>query len=216
MKSPFDRSPVADEQIPSLTSSSTHSAELVLRFQGGDQRSLDRLWARYLPRLKRWAHGRLPAPNRDQTSTDDLIQDAFVRSLARLRTLTPQGSTLFAYFRTIVLNQIRDYARQNARRPTRDLMESDAHVDPTPSPLEEILGREALEPYERALGMLSEEDQQLVIAFVELRCTDRELAELFEKPTPNAARMARARAIARLVRAMAGSSTVPPDVRRAG
>jgi RNA polymerase sigma-70 factor (ECF subfamily) len=212
----FDRTP-ADDEPESLLSSATQSAELVSRFQAGDQRSLDRLWARYLPRLKKWAHGRLPAPNRDQTSTDDLVQDAFVRSLAHLRRLKPRGpQTLFAYFRTIILNQIRDYARQNARRPTRGALESDAHVDPTPSPLEEILGREALEPYERALETLAEEDQQLVIAFVELRCTDRELAELFEKPSPNAARMARARAVARLVRAMAATSAIPPDMRRAG
>jgi RNA polymerase sigma-70 factor, ECF subfamily len=216
MKNSFGRDvPVADGQSDLLTSSATRSEELILRFQSGDDRSLDRLWARYLPRLKRWAHGRLPAPNRDQTCTDDLIQDAFVRSLARLRSLKPQGpNTLFAYFRTIVLNQIRDYARQNARRPQRDVLESDAHEDPNPSPLEQILGREALAPYEQALETLTEEDQQLIVAFVELRCTDRELAELFEKPSPDAARMARARAVARLVRAM--SSPISPDARRAG
>jgi RNA polymerase sigma-70 factor (ECF subfamily) len=187
-----------------LLDSSTHSEELILRFQTGDERSLERLWARYLPRLKRWAHGRLPTASRDQTSTDDLVQDAFVRSLARLRTLkptTPHG--VFAYFRTIVLNQIRDYARQNARRPTRGPLETDDHVDPQPSPLEHVLGRETLECYERALETLSEEQQQIVIAFVELRCTDREIAELFERPSADAARVARARALARLARAMA-------------
>jgi RNA polymerase sigma factor (sigma-70 family) len=208
---PSDSSPADDPR-----SSATRSEELVLRFQRGDDRSFDRLWARYLPRLKRWAHGRLPAPNRDQTSTDDLIQDAFVRSLARLRKLAPKGpNTVYAYFRTVVLNQIRDYARQNARRPKREITEFDHHEHGDPSPLEKLLGREALEPYERALETLPETEQQLVVAFVELRCTDRELADLFEKPSPAAARMARGRAMTRLLRAMAAPPS-PSDARRAG
>jgi RNA polymerase sigma factor (sigma-70 family) len=190
------------EDSPALTSS-TGSEDLLLRFQSGDSDALDRLWTRYLPRLKTWAHGRLPAANRDSSSTDDLIQDAFVRSLSRLRTLKPRGpSSLAAYFRTIVLNQVRDYARQNARRPRRDTFESDAYPDHAPSPLEELLGAETIDRYERAMETLSEEEQQIIVAFVELRCSDQELAELFEKSTPNAARMARVRAIGRLARAM--------------
>lgn len=190
------------QDSPALTSS-TGSEDLLLRFQSGDSEALDRLWARYLPRLRTWAHGRLPAASRDRSNTDDLIQDAFVRSLSRLRTLQPRGpSSLAAYFRTIVLNQIRDYARQNARRPRRDVLESDVHAHPAPSPLEEFLGLEAIDRYERAKETLTEDDQQIIVAFVELRCTDQELAELFEKSTPNAARMARVRALGRLARAM--------------
>jgi DNA-directed RNA polymerase specialized sigma24 family protein len=59
-----------------------------------------------------------------------------------------------------------------------------------------------LERYHRALDSLSQDDQDIVLAVIELGCTDRELAELFEKPTTNAARMARGRAVARLARAM--------------
>jgi RNA polymerase sigma-70 factor, ECF subfamily len=187
----------------SLTNTTAASEELVLRFQAGDEQALERLWGRYLPRLRKWAHGRLPAQSRGSTSTDDLIQDAFVRSLARLRTLKPQGpNSLFAYFRTIVLNQIRDYARQGGRRPKQEELLPDEHVDDEPSPLEEVLGKETLERYEKALASLSQEDQEIILAFVELRCSDKELAELFEKPSVDAARMARGRALARLARAM--------------
>jgi RNA polymerase sigma factor (sigma-70 family) len=204
---------VAPEEDPPL-GASVGSEELILRFQAGDEQALDRLWARYLPRLKRWAHGRLPAASRADTNTDDLVQDAFVRSLARLRTLTPQGPrSLFAYFRTIVLNQIRDYARQSSRRPRQEELEPEVHIDRGPSALEEVLGRETLERYEQGLASLPQEEQDMVLAFVELRCSDKELAELFEKPSANAARMARGRALAKLARAMA-NPPVRSDVPR--
>jgi RNA polymerase sigma factor (sigma-70 family) len=192
-----------DAERTPLTASSA-SEELILQFQAGDPRALDRLWTRYLPRLKRWAHGRLPAASRSDTNTDDLVQDAFVRSLAHLRALKPRGPrTLFAYFRTIVLNQIRDYARRGGRRPGREELDAEQHPDRSASPLEQVLGQELLERYESALATLDDEDQELILAFVELRCSDRELAELFEKPSADAARMARGRALARLARAMA-------------
>jgi RNA polymerase sigma-70 factor (ECF subfamily) len=191
-----------DGQYP-LTSS-TATSDLLLDFQVGDEQALERLWARYLPRLKKWAHGRLPCPGRTSADTDDLVQDAFVRSLAHLRTLKPRRSqSLFAYFKTVILNQVRDYMRQAIRRPVDTLAESD-HVTPDASPLEQVLGQEAIARYERGLAALSEEDQDVILAVVELGCTDRELAELFEKPSIDAARMARGRALARLARAMQG------------
>jgi RNA polymerase sigma-70 factor (ECF subfamily) len=171
---------------------------------------LDRLWARYLPRLKKWAHGRLTSRNRSEADTDDLIQDAFVRSLARLRAIEPRGpNTLFAYFKKIVLNQVRDYARKTSRRPTQDVLESDGYVDSGPSPLECAVGGELLDRYQRALARLSEDDQQLLVAIVELRMNDREIAELFEKPSVDAVRMLRARVLGRLGRAMEEEAKAP-------
>jgi RNA polymerase sigma factor (sigma-70 family) len=205
---------VSDASGAPLTTTTAGTEELVLRFQAGDEHALERLWTRYLPRLKRWAHGRLPTASRNVTNTDDLVQDAFVRSVARLRTLKPQGPhSLFAYFRTIMLNQIRDYARQGVRRPRQEELMPEEHVVGDPSPLEQVLGQEVLERYEAALATLGEEDQELILAFVELRCSDRELAELFEKSSVDAARMARGRALARLARAMGvaeGGKAAPP------
>jgi RNA polymerase sigma-70 factor (ECF subfamily) len=182
-----------------LNTTTAASVELLRAFQSGDDEALDRLWTRYLPRLKRWAHRRLPPASRNHLGTDDLVQDAFVRSLARLRTFVPRNEGgLFAYFRTIVLNQVRDHARQAVRRPVASELDSGEHANPEPSPLDRVLGREVMDRYQSALETLSEEDQQLIVAYVELRCTDRELAELFEKPSADAARMARGRALAKL------------------
>jgi RNA polymerase sigma-70 factor, ECF subfamily len=194
----------------------TASEELIRRFQAGDAQALERLWTRYLPRLKRWAHGRLPPSSRSETDTDDLVQDAFVKSLARLRTLTPQGrNSVFAYFRAIVLNQVRDYARRAARRPLPEVLDSGRYADPEPSALERMLGAEPVRRYEAALATLSTSDQEIVTAFIELGCNDRELAELFEKPSADAARMARTRALARLARALSMPGwEAGPDGRR--
>jgi RNA polymerase sigma-70 factor, ECF subfamily len=187
----------------------TASTDLVRKYQAGDAAALERLWLRYLPRLRRWAHGRLPASARSHTNTDDLVQDAFVRSLAHLRTLEPRGSgALFAYFRTIVFNQIRDYARQASRRPRQEELDPEVEMAGEPSALEQLIGEEVLQRYEAAMSELSEDDQAIILAFVELRCSDAELAELFEKPSANAARMARGRALARLAEQMKCVSAV--------
>jgi RNA polymerase sigma factor (sigma-70 family) len=187
----------------SALTSTTASAELVVQYQIGDEHALERLWARYLPRLRRWAHGRLPRLGDNTADTDDLVQEAFLRSIVHLRTLEPRGAqSVFAYFKTIVLNQVRDYVRQCGRRRVTPLGDGDDRRADDPSPLEEILGRELLERYQQALVTLSADDQDVVLAVVELGLSDAEVAELFEKPSVAAARMSRGRALGRLGRAM--------------
>lgn len=58
------------------------------------------------------------------------------------------------------------------------------------SSLEQAIGQEALDRYERALATLRREDRELVVARVELGYTNQEIAELLGKPSANAARMA--------------------------
>jgi RNA polymerase sigma-70 factor (ECF subfamily) len=48
--------------------------ELVLRAKTGDREALDRLFARSIPPLRRWASGRLPRWTRDLMDTDDLVR----------------------------------------------------------------------------------------------------------------------------------------------
>jgi DNA-directed RNA polymerase specialized sigma24 family protein len=74
--------------------------------------------------------------------------------------------------------------------------------DSSPSPLENAIGAEALERYERALAQLEAEDQDLIIGKVELGFTNEELATALGKPTADAARKAAQRALVRLAEAM--------------
>jgi RNA polymerase sigma factor (sigma-70 family) len=178
--------------------------ELLRRFQGGDDGALDPLCAEYLPRLHRWARRRFPTRALDGLTADDMVQEAFVRSLSRLRTFHARGDgALFAYFRAIVQNQARDGLRRSARRRYCEIGELASQPHPGLSPFDELRVGEEVDRYRRALARLSEPDRRLVVSVLEHRCSDQELARLFAKPSRDAARVARGRALTRLSRAMA-------------
>src|SRR6185436_19368854 len=70
------------EVAPASTASDLDStADLLEGIRGGDASATARLVKRYLPILRRWAHGRLPGKARDLADTDDLVQVALMRGL---------------------------------------------------------------------------------------------------------------------------------------
>jgi RNA polymerase sigma-70 factor (ECF subfamily) len=70
------------------------------------------------------------------------------------------------------------------------------------SPLEEAIGREAVERYTAALARLKPEEREAIIARVEMDYSYAELAEILGKPTPDAARKTAQRALLRLAEEM--------------
>jgi len=66
------------------------------------------------------------------------------------------------------------------------------------SPVDSAIGSETLERYEAALDRLSAPEREAIVARVELGLSYTELAEALDKPSPDAARMAVARALLRL------------------
>src|SRR5262249_14843838 len=85
------------------------TTELLRRAKGRDRAALDALAARYLPRLKSWASGRLPMRARSLLDTADLVQETLLRTLERLDQIEVRGPGGFqAYVRSAVLNRIRD------------------------------------------------------------------------------------------------------------
>lgn len=172
---------------------------LVNRVKQGDEQALADLMARFLPRLRRWASGRLPGPVRDLADTSDLVQDVLLQSFQRIRGLDlDREGGLQAYLRQAILNRIRDEFRKAKRRPEAVELES-AHAEGGPSPLEAAIGRQALDRYEAALAELRPIDREAIIARIELGFTYEEVAQLIGKPSANAARMAVERALVRLV-----------------
>ena len=179
------------------------TVELLDRARKGDQVALDRLFARHAAPLRRWASGRLPRWARDLTDTDDLVQEALLQTFRRIDQFEPRGSgALFAYLRQAVLNRIRDELRRRGRRPDETGLDG-TEPDTVVSPLEEAIGSEMAERYERALTRLSPQEQELIIARVEMDCSYEELAESLGKPTADAARKAAKRALVRLAEEMA-------------
>ena len=97
------------------------SFDLIQRAQGGDDDALNSLLERYLPRLRRWASGRLPAYARDLGDTNDLIQEAAIGTFRNFPRFQQRGEGgLHAYLRTAVVNRIHDEVRRAGRRPPLD------------------------------------------------------------------------------------------------
>jgi RNA polymerase sigma factor (sigma-70 family) len=191
----------ANQSMASVVDSES-SFELLDRAKGGDADALDRLLRRYLPALRRWASGRLPARARDLADTQDLIQDTVVQALKNLHNFRPQhDGALQAYLRQAVMNRIRDELRRAARRP-RPVELPETIPAPMVSPLEEAIGQEAVDRYESALATLSDDDRAAIVARVELGASYEEVAAALGKPSPDAARMAVQRALARLATKM--------------
>ena len=70
------------------------------------------------------------------------------------------------------------------------------------SPLEQAIGREAVEAYEKALERLKPEEREAIIARVELGYSYEELAVTLDKPSAEAARKTAQRALVRLAEEM--------------
>jgi len=176
---------------------------LLERARGGDAAALDRLFERHLKPLRRWISGRLPKWARDMTDTDDLVQDTLLQTFKRIEVFEPRRvGALQAYLRQAVLNRVRDELRRKGRRPdSTDLEGVDPAIEES-SPLDDAIGREAVENYERALQRLRPEERETIIARVELGYSYEELAEALGKPSVAAARKAAQRALLRLAEEM--------------
>jgi RNA polymerase sigma-70 factor (ECF subfamily) len=178
------------------------TVRLLERARAGDRQALDAVFARCVPRLRRWAAGRLPRWARDFADTQDLVQEAVIQTFRRIEEFEPRGEgALQAYLRQAVMNRIRDELRRFGRRGEVAELDSDLSGG-EPSPLESAIGHETTERYERALASLRPEDREAIIARVELGYKHQELAEALGKPSPDAARKAAERALVRLAAEM--------------
>ena len=199
-------SPSGDSSSDSTASSRVEaqsSIELVRRARTGDTAAENELCVRYLPRLQRWAHGRLPAWARGALDTHDLVQDTFIQVLKRLGDFEPRHEGAFhGYLRQALLNRVRDEIRRATRHaPPQPLDPAKAGSDP--SPLEEAIGSETLERYESALQRLRPTDREAIMLRIELNYPYADIATALGKPSIAAAQMAVSRALVRLAEEMA-------------
>jgi RNA polymerase sigma factor (sigma-70 family) len=182
------------------------TVELLALARDGDRRAVDRLFERYLPRLRRWASGRLPAWARSAFDTDDVVQDVLYRSIQRVSSFENQENAGFhSYLRQAVLNRVRDEVRRAQHGPAFRELSGDA-AGREASPLEIAIGNDEAERYEKALQTLSTLDRELVIARLEMGLGYDEIAEALGKPSRNAARMSVVRALERLTRMLSGDA----------
>lgn len=181
------------------------SFDLLLAAKHGDEAALGLLYERYLPRLRRFGHGRLPLSCRGALDTNDVVQEVLIQALPHIASFEPRHAGAFpAYLRRMLLNRIVDLARARNRRPGIEPLDSvDHYAASDPSPMELLIGHEAVERYEAALARLKPLDRDLIVSRLEFDFTAAELAEMFGKPSAAAAQMAVSRALVRLAEEMA-------------
>ena len=137
------RPPVADR---ATSSDPVATVELVQKAKGGDQEAMDALFARYEVRLRRWAHGRLPAAARGALDTQDLVQDTLTRVFKRLHSFEPRHPGAFRdYVWTTLWNAVRDIARSSKRRGPGGARRKE-NAGGLPAPREDARGRATQEP----------------------------------------------------------------------
>lgn len=152
------------------------SLTLLERTQKGDRAAMEALMTSYLPRLRRWASGRLPRSARDSSDTQTLCRKPCFRRF--------RGS-----------RRSRSVEKGRCRRTS-------ARPSSTASGKSCAAPAAAVERYERALATLRREEREAVVSRIQLGYTNDEIAGLLGKPSANGARMAVERAIVKLAKAM--------------
>jgi RNA polymerase sigma-70 factor (ECF subfamily) len=177
---------------------------LIQHARSGNRQALEIVTARLLPRLRRWAAGRLPAWARDLADTQDIVQDTVASVISRIGDFEPRHEAAFTvYVRTALANRLRGELRRAGRRPSGpELDDASQYASVSPSPLDEAMTRQGIDRYEAALAVLDAEDREAIVGRMELRYTYQELADAWGKPSADAARKAVERAIKRLAELM--------------
>ena len=179
---------------------------LLYRIRSGDDAALNALLVKILPRLRRWAHGRLPNAARGMLDTGDIVQTVATKALKQLARLdVEQHGSVGFYMRQAVLNEIASQWRVAARKPRETTVGESLAADDT-SPLDRLLGAERVSLYEDALGRLSNADRDAIIGRFELAYGYDELARYLGKPSAATARVAVHRAVKRLAQQAAALS----------
>jgi RNA polymerase sigma factor (sigma-70 family) len=149
---------------------------LLSRAQEGNVAAREELYRRLIPRLERFAHGRIQSSLRSLTDTQEIVQETVVRSLPRLHSFKPHHEgALLQYMKQILVNRIRDMSRRSGRTsPIED--ENRIPGRPEISPVERMVGEETLERFEKALQTLNEAQRTAVSLHVEMGYSLDELA----------------------------------------
>ncbi len=175
---------------------------LVDKAKQGDGAAKEELYRRVLPKLERFAHGRIPLSMRRMADTQEVVAEAVFRSLGKLDTFVPHREGAFMqYLGKIIVNRIRDLARRKRRESP---MEDEALIpgDET-GPVEQAVGTETYNRYREALESLNEDQRTAVVLHVEMGYAPKELAEALGRG-PDAARKVLCRGLENMAQKMKG------------
>jgi RNA polymerase sigma-70 factor (ECF subfamily) len=187
------------------------TVDLVVRARGGDETAWEILMRRYRGPLQRFARSRLARQPRRLADTDDVVQDVTINVFRRLHRIELRfPGALLAYLRRSVSNRVADEHRRSVRQgPTATL--DDNLPDGHQSPLDATIDRDKVRAYRTALLALCPDDRRAIVMRLERGDGYDVIAARLGKPTPNAARVAVARAMFKLAKQM--GSVPSPAIR---
>lgn len=186
-------------KMPERRLSAETSLALLRLARRGEGEALDELFARYLPYLRRIAHGKVPRWARIGADTADLVQDTLLHSFRQIDRFEPRGNgALRAYLRQALQNRILNARRDAMRRPALTSLEDLDVPETSASPLDEFLTGEDRDRYLRALDALRAEERDAIVGRFELGYSFEQLRVALGKTSADSARMTVRRAVVRL------------------
>ncbi len=189
--------------MPEEESNPTHSEGLLRRWRDEREESAARrLEQRYRTRLAQHVDRRLPRDVRARFETQDLVQEILTRAISNAEAFEDRGrGSLWAWMRGISNLVLRETWRKNAKvRPSAlDVDDSRAHpADRAESPLAQLERDERGRRVLSAIGRLPDRERKAVLMRIEMDLSFKALARALEFASPDAARMAVARALERV------------------
>lgn len=196
------------------TGSMEQTVDLVRQAQSGDERALNDLVERYLPRVEAIVRTRLGRALRRDLESGDVVQETLIKVLGSLENFEQRDERSFIrWVSKIVENQLRQDARFfNALRRDRkreiQISSDDSSVHGVPEPRDDGDGpasaaekAELVDQMRAARSTLSENHRQ-VLALWDGTCSWADVATAMGLASPDAARQLWARAQTALMRAM--------------
>jgi RNA polymerase sigma factor (sigma-70 family) len=167
------------------------------RARAGDRSAAIVLLERATPSVREWARGRIPQSVRNDADTEDVVQDAVLRTIRRITSFQHRTvGGMHAYLRASVINRIRDLVRASGRRGAVETLTDDVR-SPMPSALEVAITHETFDRFLDALQHLRPADRQLIVWRLQLGYSVDEIATKLGK-SKAAAGMSVTRATVRL------------------
>ncbi|MBN2356801.1 sigma-70 family RNA polymerase sigma factor [candidate division KSB1 bacterium] len=141
--------------------------ELVVRFQGGDERAFDELLRRYEQKIRTLCWRYLSQPD----DVEDGAQETFIKAYHGLKAFHPQARFSTWLYRIAVnhcLNKIRSQRRRRWLQPFSHLYRSDDHPADSMEggdndPLQDLERQERIQQVRLALAALPEDQRTAVI-----------------------------------------------------
>lgn len=153
-------------------------------------RAVGAMLERVLPRIEKWAHGRLPWRARRCKDTGDVVLEAVAGALVHLRDDQLRDGRCFErYVKASVSHLIVDEIRRANRTERVHAEAAAAPRQRSPDPLEQVIVAERCRKVQQALDVLSSDDRRLLWG---RHCDEKSYFELADETRRRSASSARA------------------------